>query len=146
MMFVDSLDMYSRCLARKITGTAYRTRVSTRDKADAGILVDQRTQVAPRLGDRNHGYGSGRTSARAVAARLAVGGRDTTVEIHGGGANLSGAFHSHINRFDSSGRAHIAAGSTFWSAPAAVERHYRLHQRIDVVRRTQHAVGTIGYT
>ena len=77
---------------------------------------------------------------RAVSAAVLTLCGKTQVQVYLGYTNADSLFLLYADRLDSACRANLTAGGTLRTAVTVLITHYRLHEMLQVRRRTQHTV------
>ena len=133
-----------------VDGTEWfrRTEVLARSASDATAQVDGRElwrSLVVRV-CRNHHDGSRWTVTGTVATFHPIGEDDAILLRPHRMTNLYARLVFLLDRFDGTGRTHLAASVALWSAIASLVRHRWLHQMHQVGARTKHVVRTLRYT
>ena len=122
--------------AEILTGAAADTFVGIhRWHLDGGAVVGVSILVL-----RDHEDGIGGAVAGTVAALHASAVRQTVVRHQNGKTDMDICFLLRCDAVYSTSRAHLAAAGTLRTAESTFERHFRLHQRLQFIRGTQHPV------
>ena len=96
--------------------------------------------------ERHHLNGLCRTMSGTAAAPLFLRGGQTVLLYPNGMAYLDGGLFLLCNRLDGPSRTNVCTTSTLGTAIALVVLHRWLEEVVEVIRRPQHPIRTVGNT
>ena len=128
---MDGQSVHSNCAQRSC-----RTEVLAGSATDTHLLIHNRKLVY-------HADGACRTVAGTVAACHSVSVDNAELRVEFRCSDMPGELLELLKREDGSRRADLRAGVAFRAAPAVIVVHLRLHEMVEILRRTENSLRTI---